>query len=232
MKPQDFVRGQDKLEVQSAVEEAMLKGEAFVRAEFITKDGRQIPHLFTGRRTLIGGKPCLLGTGIDVTELRQMEEALRESEARYRNIVETALEGVWVLDTEGRTSYVNHRMAEMLGYKPDEMLGQHLFDFMDDEGRRLAEVMWQERQQGFGDIHEFCFLRQDGAPLWAIVSARPLVSDTGGFLGAFAMLTDITARKQVEEALRESETEYRLLVNNIPAVVARGLHGLVGGRLR
>lgn len=86
-----------------------------------------------------GAIHAICGVATDITERKRAEKALRESEARYRRIVETANEGIWTLDAEARTDYVNRRMAEMLGYTPEEMLGRHLFEFMDDEAREEAQ---------------------------------------------------------------------------------------------
>ena len=87
--------------------------------------------------------------------------ALRESEEKYRTIVETAQEGVWMIDSADKTSYVNRRLAEMLGYKPWEMLGAHLFDFMDEEVRREAEENLKQTYAGVRKVFEFRFRRKD-----------------------------------------------------------------------
>lgn len=71
-------------------------------------------------------------------ELRQLERDLRRSEAQYRRIVETAQEGIWTTDAEGRTLFVNARMARMLGYTPDEMRGRPFYTFMDDASQQDA----------------------------------------------------------------------------------------------
>jgi PAS domain-containing protein len=73
----------------------------------------------------------------DITESKQAEEAMRESEEKYRNIVETANEGIWVIDPEAKTTYVNKKIAEMLGYTLDEMIGRSILDFTDEEGKAI-----------------------------------------------------------------------------------------------
>ncbi|NBC17098.1 MAG: PAS domain S-box protein [Bacteroidetes bacterium] len=140
----------------------------------------------------------------DITERKQMEEALQASEERYRRIVETANEGIWQIDAEGRTTYVNAEMADMLGYTVEEMAGMHLFEAMDAEGRARAEELLVDRQQGVRAQHEFTYQRKDGEPLEALVGTAPLLDEDGTYRGALAMVTDITERKQAEEALRRS----------------------------
>ncbi|HEY9282749.1 MAG TPA: PAS domain S-box protein [Pyrinomonadaceae bacterium] len=153
-------------------------------------------------------------------EHSRMLEAIRASERKFRQIVETSMEGIWLLDAAARTNYVNSRMAEMLGYKADEMLGRSLFDFMDADARAEAARGFERRKCGAAEQHEFRFRRKDGSDLWTIVSTNSVFDADGNFAGALGMVTDITERKQTEEALRESEERYRLLVEMSPDAVA------------
>jgi PAS domain S-box-containing protein len=143
----------------------------------------------------------------EINERNQVEQALSESEEHYRRIVETAQEGIWMLDEQAKTSYVNDRMAEILGYTADEMLGHSMYDFMDDESRIEAERNFQKRRDGIKEKHDFRFRRKDGTNLWAIVSANPIISDNDVFMGVVGLVTDITDRKLMEAKLRESEAQ-------------------------
>ena len=146
-------------------------------------------------------------------------EALRASEQKYRRIVETSMEGVWLLDAEAQTVYVNRRMAEMLGYTAKEMLGRPLYDFMGPEARPAAERGFERRRRGAAEQQEFRFRRKDGEDLWTIVSTNAMFDASGRFVGALGMVADITERKRAEDALRESEERYRLLVELSPDAV-------------
>ncbi len=137
----------------------------------------------------------------DITERKKAEEALRESEEKYRSIVETANEGIWVVDVERRTRYVNNKMAEMLGYSAHEMMGKSGLDFLDKESIALSNLNVEKRKQGIKDSYEFKLIHKDGSPLWTIVNANPLFDKDGKFTGTMSMLTDITDRKRAEEAL-------------------------------
>jgi len=142
------------------------------------------------------------GIAIDLTERRRAELALRESEARYRRIVETANEGIWIIDTDSQTSFVNPKMAEMLGYGADEMLGRSLFDFMDDEGRAIALQHLENRRQGLYEQHDLKFQHKDGHDVWTIISTNPIHDDGGQYIGALGMITDISDRKHIELTLK------------------------------
>ena len=137
--------------------------------------------------------------------LRQAEESLRASERQHRRIIETANEGIWVIDQENRTTFVNPRMAAMLGCPMEEMSSASLFDFIDSDWEAVASKNVERRRAGTAEQHEFKFRRKDGSTFWAIVSTNPIHDENGTYIGALGMITDITERKKSEEALRDSE---------------------------
>ncbi len=157
----------------------------------------------------------------DITQKQAFETALKESEFKYRDIVETAQEGIWILDGNGITTFVNDKITEMLGYKKEEMLGRSFLAFMEKENVALAEYYFERRQQGLKENHDFRFRRKDGAALWTIISTNPLIDHKGTFKGVLGMLVDITARKQIEKSLAESEQRYRSMVNVLPDLLFR-----------
>jgi PAS domain S-box-containing protein len=137
---------------------------------------------------------------------RQQSAALAESEARYKNILETANEGIWILDLSAKTSYVNPRLQELLGYSAGEMLGRPLYDFVAATYRPEAEGHFASRVEGKVESYDFQFQRKDGSTLWAIVNSTPLQDAEGHFSGVLKMVSDITERKQAEdELLRTTE---------------------------
>ena len=149
-------------------------------------------------------------------------EELKRSERRYREIVELAQEGIWLIDTEANTVDVNMRMAEMLGCTVDEMLERPVFDFMDEEAREEAEVFLERRRQGIAEKYDFRFRTKAGAALWAMVSTAPMFDAQGVYAGAVRMVTDITERKRSEEAVRAQEEKLRLIL----ASTGEGIFGL------
>jgi PAS domain S-box-containing protein len=136
-------------------------------------------------------------------ERSRTEAALRESEARYRRIVETAAEGIWALDADAQTTFVNRKMAEMLGYAPEEMVGRSLFDFMDEGDRPRSVAAMERRRHGVAEQFERMYRRKDETKIVILVSASPIYDDAGRYAGSFGMLTDITERKRSEQALAE-----------------------------
>ena len=136
----------------------------------------------------------------DFTAAKAADEALRESEDKYRTMVETSAEGVVVAGPDGAYTYVNQRMADMLGYRPDELLGKSANDLTCDRGL-LAQVLNARDGLARGDaVHgEIEFRRRDGSSLWTMYSISPLHDASGAHIGNLAMHTDITGRKRAEE---------------------------------
>ncbi len=139
---------------------------------------------------------------------QQTEEALRESEERYRQIVETANEGIWLLNANVQTSFVNPRVMQMLGYTRDEILNHSLFDFLDKSDREIEEIAAHKifsLQPGMTENYDLQFCRKDGSKLWAIVSFSSIFDRNSQHIGTLAMITDISDRKRVEIELAEAK---------------------------
>ncbi|MFH1147664.1 MAG: PAS domain S-box protein [Pseudomonadota bacterium] len=206
---------EDRESVVAAVEDAIRNDRPFQVEYRIRHKNGEIRHFLERGRPARGldGNPMYIdGVIFDITDRKQAEEALAESEQRFRTIVETAQEGIWVLDADHNTSYVNQRLSEMLGYSPQEMLGRHLHDFMDEEGGEQARQFEERRRAGIREIHEFRFVRKNGSSVWTLISTNPFFDHKGRYTGALGMLTDITDRKRWEGTLQESESKYAALV--------------------
>ena len=192
-------------------------------------------------RALCGasGQPLRVsGVVREITARKEAEQAHRRIEERYRSIVETAEEGIWLVDREWRITFVNRRLTRMFGYTAEEMLGRHISEFMDEEERRAAPEHMRVREQGQRSTHDSKFRRKDGSVLWAIVAGNPILDEQRRFTGALALIADITARKEAEEKLRQSAEALEALSRCLLEVqeterqaLARELHDEVGQSL-
>ena len=158
-------------------------------------------------------------TTIDITKSKQAEQLVRDSELRYRQIVETASEGIWMLDENMRITFVNDRFANLLGYEVREMLGKRKFDFVFDEDSQLIQSIFDLRRTGQRGVVDVRFRHKDGSERWMMMSAAPVVDDKGVFHGALDMFTDITERRAAVQALRSSEGRFRELADSMPQMV-------------
>ncbi len=126
----------------------------------------------------------------------EAETLLRESEERYRRIVETTSEGVITTDEQARVTFVNKHMADMLGYARAEMLGRVVFEFFPDDARPSGHERFDRRRLGTGDVYEQRYRHKDGREIWTLVSATPLTNAQGQFEGTIGMITDVTERRR------------------------------------
>ena len=134
---------------------------------------------------------------------RQAEAALSESEARLRQIMEAANEGIWVLDAERRTTFANRRMAELLGGSQTDFISRRAEDFLPESVGVGSEAWLKRRRAGLEENLELRLRRLDGSEFDATVNASPMHQNEK-FVGAVYLVTDCTAQKSLEEQLRQS----------------------------
>ena len=157
----------------------------------------------------------------DNTARYQAEQSLRASESQYRQIVETAHEGIWIIGKDARTIFANQRMAELLGTTVDQLVNRHSFDYLFDEDRDEAEKLFARKMEGDREPFEFRLRQTDGTTIWARISGVPMTDEHGEIKGLLGMFTDITNARAAEHALRESEARFRTLLANLPDIVSR-----------
>jgi PAS domain S-box-containing protein len=133
------------------------------------------------------------------------EESLRGGQEQYRRIVETTNEGVWLLDSDFKTTFANQRMAEMMGYTSEDMLGRHLLDFYFPEDIPQKEFELERRRRGIREVFYNRCRKKDGSEIWVLVSTSPALSSKGEFCGVMAMLSDVTLLRKSEETMRRNE---------------------------
>ena len=207
--------------IHAALNETLEGGVSDFELIFMRKSGERFPVIVSpfAVKNRDGETVSYSATVKDITEHKQFHMALLESEKRYRRIIETAEEGVWTIDEHQITNYVNPKMAKMLGYTVEEMMGRDLRSFMDEEGRVISDNNVKRREQGITEQHDFKFQRKDGTALWALLSTNPILREDGSYAGALAMLTDITERKITEEMLREVNQKMGLHFERTPMAV-------------
>lgn len=157
----------------------------------------------------------------DITGRKRADRELRKSEERYRQLLDTIQEGVWVIDRDSKTTFANPRLAEMLGYSVAEMMGRPLFDFMDDRGRKIAEGNVERRRRGIKEQHDFEFVRKDGARIYTRLETGPILDEAGEYAGAIAAVADISERRKAEDALKLLNEELESRVRERTAELER-----------
>ncbi|NPU83960.1 MAG: PAS domain S-box protein [Syntrophaceae bacterium] len=159
----------------------------------------------------------------DISERRQAEEALRESEEKYRGLFQNALMGIYQSTPEGRFLSANPALARIYGYDSAEELIRSVTDistqiFMNPADR--SEIMRIMDREGFLPAYEVQHQRKDGSPVWLSLHSRAVRNEEGRIIRFDGLAIDISERKRAEEALRESEEKLRLVVETIPRVLS------------
>ncbi len=201
MHPLDFIAEEDRDRVRVRIGEVFSRGESLVEAAFLTKDGRRIPYFFTGRRVEFDGRRCLVGSGIDITERRHAEEALRESEERFRETFEKAAVGIAHVSPDGRFRWVNDQLCAIAGHTREQLAERTFAELTVPEDRAESEAA--HRAMLAGERDEFAaekrYRRADGEIVWVSVAVK-LLRDAAGLPHYFVVVvSDIGERKRLEQ---------------------------------
>ncbi len=147
----------------------------------------------------------------EITERKRMEEALRQSQEKYKNLTETTADFIWEMDSQGRYTYCSPQMEKLWGIKPAEMIGKAFFDLMPPNDKKRSMEFFAgvgASPKPFTGLETTAYVSQEGL-IYLETSGVPFFDDNGKLLGFRGITRDITERKKTEEALRESEKRFR-----------------------
>jgi PAS domain S-box-containing protein len=200
--------------------------------EIVTKQGEKRDVLLGGHSVCdVDGRLLhYVGVQIDVTEHKKADEALKNSEEKYRSIVELCPDGIMTVNMRGTVTSVNRAFLELTGFSEDEIVGKHITKLgtirAKDIPRYIKMFYSVLRGKKMGPI-EFDYLRKDGTQLFG--EARlSLMKEKGKKIGAQAILVDITERKKIEQDLKDSEEKYRTVVEQAPdSIMTFDLNGVI-----
>ncbi len=201
-------------------EDFLMNDETDVHKSFRTREGafkhrnnHLIPVQISGTNFEIQGEKLFFIIARNLTDLKEKEQALRDSDERYRNLVENTGEGLGVVDAEEVFIYANAAACEIFGLSPEQLIGKSLLSFIDpitsDEIKHQTDL----RKEGQKSMYELEILRLDGERRWIVVTATPQYDGAGKFISAFGIFRDITQRKLAEIKVRESEKRLREIVD-------------------
>ncbi|MEZ4593574.1 MAG: PAS domain S-box protein [Chloroflexota bacterium] len=145
----------------------------------------------------------------EVEEREQLQEALRAYEEKYSHVVELSSEGIWIINSHNQTTYVNQRMAEILGYSIEELEKRPFHDFISQEDYEKANQILNNLQPGVIQEYDFSFTHRQGHRIWTILAAKPLTQKDGTYNGAIATITDITRWHTDEARIQTLNTQLK-----------------------
>ncbi len=214
----------DKALVQQAVDATITDDSPYNIDCRILRPTGEVRHINCRgivRRQIDGSPLSMSGTVQDITAYKQAESAWRESETRMRSIFETAIEGIVVIDEEGRIECANHALLKLLGYEAHELIGQNVSILMPSPYREqhdayMANYLATGKRTIIGIGRDVPAMRKDGSVIDVHLSVSEM--QIGGARKYTGMIRDISERKQMEEAIRESEERFRQLADHIEAV--------------
>lgn len=141
------------------------------------------------------------GLLMDITDIKLAEDALIESERKYRALVENLTEIIYTLDLEGKVTYVTPNTEALGGYVAEEVIGKSFLEFVHPEDREGREEEFRKTVSGRGKVSEYRVIAKDGHFVWMRTAAQPMIKD-GKVVGVHGVLTDITDRKAAEQDIK------------------------------
>ena len=220
----DYLAPRGREELGEFLEKVKHEGSASGLMLVQKPNGEQ--RLLAFRNTLAtdpSGIAVVIGVARDVTERKQREKALRESEQKYRLLTEMMSDMVWTTDLDFRTTYVSPSIEKLLGFSPEERYRQTLEEMVTPESlTKIREILTEELQkelEGKSDPERTITVvaehyRKDGSTVWMEVTVKGIRDANGRLIGIHGVSRDITDRKRTEDALRESEDRYRQITEN------------------
>ncbi|PIP35013.1 MAG: hypothetical protein COX20_13810, partial [Desulfobacterales bacterium CG23_combo_of_CG06-09_8_20_14_all_52_9] len=179
-------------------------------ARFYRKDHSIFWAKYSGK--IFEDKGWIEGVAEDITERKQAETTLRELKELHESIIQNMNGGIIRTDIDGTVTFINPNLADMLGSKPEELVGRSWYDFVPSGQQAIARAADARRASGQSDRYEIDLQHKDGTWLSVLIAGTPHFDlRTGAVTGTLAVLTDITKRKRAEDALRESEQKFREL---------------------
>ena len=207
MDPLAIVAEDERSLAARKMQEAMAKGSATTEVHLLAKEGRKIPYILTATRSVIADKVYLVGVAVDITERKRAENALRESERKYRRLYESMIDGFVRVNMDGRITEANDAFCKMLGYSPEE-LSKFPYQDLIPEKWHVVETCVIEQEvltRGYSEIYFKAYQRKDGAIIPVEVRKYLMLDESGDACGMWAIVRDITEHKWAEEMLREYE---------------------------
>ncbi len=218
--PLDYYPPEEHSRIEKSTKEILETGRGHVELTWITKSGRRVPFEYSA--VLIKspeGKPWICAIGRDISERKQIEAKLKESEEKFRRIVEDQTEFIVRWLPGGVRTFVNESYCRYLGKSAEELLGVNFFPLIDERDlpavRKQIEALSPENPICTG---EHRFIHSDESIGWHRWTDRAIFNDEGQIIEYQSVGQDITDQRQAEAALRESEEKYHSLISNIPVV--------------
>ncbi len=192
-----------------------------IKYKLLKKDGSEFDSELSAGviKDPTGKIAALVANTKDITQRILMENALKESEKKYRTLVESLDEGIAIVDENENFTFVNRAVSNILGYSKEELLLSNLSELVSQEEFKKIKAQTQLRKAGKSSRYEVELIRKDGTPRFILLSASPIINKLGEYKGAFGIYSDITKRKKAEIELKNSEAKLQTIIDNMSDIV-------------
>ncbi|MDY6990863.1 MAG: PAS domain S-box protein [Thermodesulfobacteriota bacterium] len=200
----DFFADEDRDLTRQAIQEVLEVGSSSVENRLCTKNGERIPFYFTGRRVTIGEGAFVVGMGIDITERKRSEALIRESEEKYRLLVDNADDAIFITQ-DGMIKFPNPKTLEVSGYSSKELADVPFVELIHPEDRDMVLERYNRRLVGeeVPSVYSFRIISRKGQELWVEINA--ILITWNGRPATLNFVRDITAQKRLEDQLRQAQ---------------------------
>lgn len=223
MSPLDFLPAEDKEALARKVEETLTLGEATMEADLVARDGTRTPFFFSGTRLKIDGRLCVAGMGVDITKRKQAEASIADRERRLSLFYQNVADCLYMISVEAEGRYrfisVNDAFLKVTGFSAEQVVGRYVEEVLPGPsqeliGRNYREAIEGNRTVRWEEVAEMPAGRRIGE-----VFITPVRDEVAGRLYLLGGVHDVTDRIMGEEALRESESKFRMLAESSASAI-------------
>jgi len=212
----------------NTIVKSLLKGKPIETGEFSRKckDGSIGYHTFSVSPVLSNGKITgIEGFLIDVTEQKAALDALRESQERYKILIETMNEGIILVDNNDEVQFINKRGCDIYGYEPEELIGRIGYELLiHDEDKDIIRNKNKTRLMNLSDSYEVRGRKKSGETIWLNINGAPVKDKNGVIIGSVGLISDITEKKNQQEDLMKLS---RAVQQSPSSIVITDLKGII-----
>ncbi|MCC5940194.1 MAG: PAS domain S-box protein [Balneolaceae bacterium] len=231
MSPLEYFDDDQLPKVIEIIQHTFTKGSATIETEILTKDGRKIPHFFFGAKIQYNNEDCLVGYGVDITDQKEAELKILESEKRFKSLVQDGQDLLAIIDNEGNYKYVSPSSLSVLGYPPEFFEGKNAFEFIPENDKARLQPALQSLQPGERvTVGPYRFADSNGNWRWLETVLTNLENEPS-ISGLVANTKDVTKLKEHEDKLKASLEEKEVLLAEIHHRVKNNL-AVVSGMMQ